>query len=168
LKENHPNLSVDSTDLFLLKLVQDDGQIPNAKVAEKLAMSETPCWRRRKRLEEKGLIVGYQANLNRELLGFEVLALVQICFSNHTDDLPFQFEKKIQEIPEILSCHNVTGEADYFLLVVAENLTSYEKFLRNTLRKLPGVNSIKSSLSLREVKSSSRLPINVLLNGSSE
>jgi len=164
LRKNQLNILLDSTDLSLLMLVQDDGQISNAKVAEKLSLSETPCWRRRKRLEEKGFIDSYQANLNRNLLGFEILALVQICFANHTDDAPSQFEKEIQGIPEIITCHNVTGEADYSLQVVAQDLASYEKFLRKTLRKLPGVTSIKSSLSLREVKNSTRLPIKTLLD----
>ncbi len=65
----------------------------------------------------------------------------------------------MRNTPEILSCHNVTGEADYFLQIVAEDLVAYESFLRKVLRRLPGVTSIKSSLSLREVKNSTRLPL---------
>jgi len=159
MRKNHPGNGLDTTDYALLALVQKDGRISNVKVAEALSLSETPCWRRLKRLEDKGYIDSYQANLNRHRLGFGVLALVQICFANHTNDAPSQFEKSVRSIPEILSCHNVTGEADYFLQIVAKDLVAYERFLRKVLRKLPGVTSIQSSLSLREVKHSTRLPL---------
>jgi len=149
MRKNHPGNGLDTTDYALLALVQKDGRISNVKVAEALSLSETPCWRRLKRLEDKGYIDSYQANLNRH----------QICFANHTDDAPSQFEKSVRSIPEILSCHNVTGEADYFLQIVAKDLVAYERFLRKVLRKLPGVTSIQSSLSLREVKHSTRLPL---------
>lgn len=159
MKKNPPNIKLDDTDYALLSLVQKDGRIPNSKVAETLSLSETPCWRRLKRLEENGYIIDYQANLSRHRLGLGVLALVQICFANHTDDAPSQFENTVLNIPEILSCHNVTGEADYFLQIVADDLHAYEIFLRTVLRRLPGVTSIRSSLSLREVKNSTRLPL---------
>lgn len=151
--------ALDETDIALLSLLQQDGRMSNARLAEALALSETPCWRRLKRLEERGVVEGYQANLNRRRLGFGVLALVQVCFANHADEGPAQFEALVQDIPEILSCHNVTGEADYFLQVVAKDLEGYGRFVSEVLRKLPGVTSIRSSLSLREVKASSRLPL---------
>jgi DNA-binding Lrp family transcriptional regulator len=159
MRKNTPEKGLDATDYALLALVQEDGRISNVKVAEALSLSETPCWRRLKHLEDKGYIKGYQANLDRHQLGFGVLALVQICFANHTDDAPSQFEKAVRSIPEVLSCHNVTGEADYFLQIIARDLVAYEQFLRKVLRKLPGVTSIQSSLSLREIKHSTRLPL---------
>ena len=159
MRKNHAEPELDDTDLSLLELVQEDGRISNTKVAENLSLSEAPCWRRRKHLEDEGFIDNYQANLNRQRLGFGVLALVQISFADHTDDAPSQFEEEVQNIPEILSCHNVTGEADYFLQIISKDLVSYEQFLRTVLRKLPGVTSIRSSLSLREIKNTTRLPL---------
>jgi len=156
---NVPASGLDDTDRALLALVQQDGRMSNAKLAEALSLSETPCWRRLKRLEAEGVIDGYQANLNRRRLGYGVLALVQLCFGNHSDDAPSNFEAAVQHIPEVLSCHNVTGEADYFLQVVAKDLEAYGRFVSDVLRKLPGVTSIRSSLSLREVKASTRLPV---------
>lgn len=150
---------LDDTDRALLALVQVDGRMSNARLAEALSLSETPCWRRLKRLEAEGIIDGYQANLNRRRLGLGVLAVVQLCFANHTDDAPTRFEEAVQHIPEVLSCHNVTGEADYFLQVVARDLDAYGVFVAEVLRKIPGVSSIRSSLSLREVKASTRLPV---------
>ena len=159
MRKNHAEPELDDTDLSLLELVQEDGRISNTKVAENLSLSEAPCWRRRKRLEDDGFIDNYQANLNRQRLGFGVLALVQISFADHTNDAPSQFEEEVQNIPEILSCHNVTGEADYFLQIISKDLVSYEQFLRTVLRKLPGVTSIRSSLSLREIKNTTQLPL---------
>ena len=159
MRKNPPLPKIDETDYALLALLQKDGRASNVKLAENLNLSETPCWRRLKRLEDTGFIKGYQANLNRRQLGFGVLAFVQICFAIHTDDLPEQFEQAIQGIPEVLSCHNVSGEADYLLQIVSEDLETYEKLLRGVIRRLSGVTSIKSSFSLREVKASTNLPL---------
>ena len=159
MRKNISIPKIDETDYDLLALLQKDGRAPNAKLAKNLNLSETPCWRRLKRLEDTGIIKGYQANLDRHLLGFGVLAFVQLCFAIHTDDSLEKFEEAIQGIPEILSCHNVTGEADYLLQIVSEDLETYEKLLREVIRRLPGVTSVKSSFSLREVKASTNLPL---------
>ncbi len=154
-----PKPNIDETDYALLSLIQKEGRASNKKLAQSLNLSETPCWRRIKRLEETGVIEGYQAVLNRRLLGFGVLAFVKVGFAVHTDDSPYRFEEAIQAIPEVLSCHNVSGEADYFLQIVARDLEAYELLLRTQLRRLPGVTSIKSSISLREIKDSRNLPL---------
>lgn len=131
----------------------------NARLAERLKLSETPVWRRLRRLEEDGVITGYQALIDRKKLGIGLLAFVRVTFANHSGEQPFQFEEAIQAIPEILSCHNVSGESDYLLQVVARDLESYGDFVSKVLRKLPGVAEIHSSLSMREIKASNRLPI---------
>ena len=150
---------VDETDLRILRALQTDGRLSNARLAEKLFLSETPCWRRLKRLETEGFIEGYQANLSRQKLGIGVVAFAQVTLGNHAGDTPLLFENLVAEMPEILSCHNVTGDCDYMLQVVAEDLDAYGAFVRDRLRKLPGVTSIRSNLSLKDVKSSSVLPI---------
>ncbi|MFX8980415.1 Lrp/AsnC family transcriptional regulator, partial [Acinetobacter baumannii] len=80
---------------------------------------ETPCWRRLKRLEDEGYIDGYQANLNRRRLGYSVLAFVQLTFNDHSTEAAQAFKDLVLARPEVLSCHNITGEADYLLQVVA-------------------------------------------------
>lgn len=151
--------TLDQTDLAILRALQADGRLSNAKLSEKLALSETPCWRRLKRLEAEGFIAGYQASLDRRKLGYGVVAFVQVTLGNHAGETPLLFEKLAASTPEILSCHNVTGDCDYMLQVVARDLDAYGTFVRDQLRKLPGVTSIRSSLSLREVKFSSALPV---------
>ncbi|HEY8607797.1 MAG TPA: Lrp/AsnC family transcriptional regulator [Noviherbaspirillum sp.] len=150
---------LDDTDLRLLRLLQEEGRISNARLAERLSLSETPVWRRLRRLEEDGYVRGYQAVLDQRKLGFGVTAFVLITFAIHTGQQPYKFEEAIQAIPEILSCHNITGEADYLLQVVARDLEDYGDFVTRVLRKLPGVTAIRSSLSMREVKATSRLPL---------
>ncbi|MBR8841852.1 MULTISPECIES: Lrp/AsnC family transcriptional regulator [Pseudoalteromonas] len=146
-------------DNDILWHMQRDGRLTNAKLANELAMSESPCWRRLKRLEEEGYIESYQANLDRRKLGFGVLAFVQLTCTEHDSQTTTTFEAVIQNCDQVLSCHNTTGDADFLLQVVAKDLDDYSQFIDNTLRKLPGVSSIRSSLSLRELKASSRLPI---------
>lgn len=151
--------ALDQTDRAILRELQADGRLSNAKLSEKLALSETPCWRRLKRLEAEGFIEGYQANLSRKKLGYGVVAFVQVTLGNHAGETPLLFEKLVASMPEILSCHNVTGDCDYMMQIVAEDLDTYGTFVRDQLRKLPGVTSIRSNLSLRDVKSSTALPV---------
>ena len=132
-----PDEKIDRTDYSILSFLQKHGRTSNVKLADHLNLSETPCWRRLKRLESSGFINEYRAILNRRKLGFDIFAFVQIKFSNHTNEDPEEFEKAVQEIPEILSCHNVTGDADYMLIVVSQNLESYEELLRLSIRQLP-------------------------------
>lgn len=150
---------LDKTDRSLLRLLQDDGSLSGAALGERLSMTVTPCWRRRKRLEVLGIIQGYQANLDRRMLGFHVLAFAQVRFVDHSANAPDDFERVIQALPEVLSCHKVTGEADYVLTVLAADLESYGRFIEDVLRKQPGIGSIQSSLSLREIKSVTRIPV---------
>lgn len=84
---------------------------------------------------------------------------MQITLGDHAGDAPLQFEQRVAAMPEVLSCHNVTGESDYLLQVVAADLDTYGVFVRDTLRRLPGVSAIRSNLSLREIKSSHALPL---------
>ncbi len=150
---------LDAVNAQILNLLQNDGRMTNAKMAEHLSMSETPCWRRLKRLEESGFIDGYQANLNRRKLGLGVMAFVQLSCSEHDQASTAEFQRIIEATPSILACHNTTGEDDFLLIVVARDLDDYSSFVESTLRRLPGVTSIRSNLSLKEMKSSSKLPV---------
>lgn len=159
METNRSFEQLDDIDRSILRLLQQDGSLSNARLAELLSLSVTPCWRRRHKLEQEGFIEGYQANLNRRQLGYGVLAFVQLGFGVHTDELPNRFEQAIMDYPEVMSCHKITGSADYLLQVVAADLEGYGQFVEQVLRRLPGVTSIHSSLALREVKASSRFPV---------
>ncbi|MHA6574615.1 Lrp/AsnC family transcriptional regulator [Pseudomonas yamanorum] len=155
---------LDKVDIAISERLQRDGRLSNVKLAEQLSLSEASCWRKQKRLEECGVIEGYQAILNRRKLGLGVMAFVQISCSDHSEEATEKFEKIIASAPQVLSCHNTTGEADFLLQVVARDLDSYSKFVEKVLRKLPGVLSIRSNLSLREMKTTHRFPVAELLS----
>jgi DNA-binding Lrp family transcriptional regulator len=159
LEREKPVTDLDDTDLAILATVQAEGRIPISKLAESVALSETPCARRLKRLETDGYITGYRAQLDRERMGFGVLAFVQLSVSIHTDEATRAFEDTILGCAEVISCHNVTGRADFLLQVVAPSLTEYGRFIDRVLRKLPEIKSIESSLCLREMKPAGGLPI---------
>lgn len=150
---------IDRVDAEILARLQKDGRLSNARLASDLGLSETPCWRRLKRLEEAGIIEGYQAVLNRRKLGLGVMAFVQIGCVQHDEKATQAFHQAVLASANVLSCHNTTGEADYLLVVVAKDLDDYSQFVETVLRFLPGVTSIRSSLSLRELKASNLLPI---------
>lgn len=150
---------IDRIDADILTRLQSDGRLSNARLAEQVSLSETPCWRRLKRLEESGVIEGYQAVVNRRALGLGVMAFVQLTCSEHDEKTTAAFQKAIEASPQVLSCHNTTGDADFLLQVVARDLDDYSRFVEQVIRRLPGVTSIRSNLSLRELKSSNRLPI---------
>ncbi|UQB79407.1 Lrp/AsnC family transcriptional regulator [Pseudomonas shirazica] len=150
---------IDAVDLDLLRLLQEDGTLSSAALSERLSMTVTPCWRRRKRMEELGIIKDYQANLDRRKLGYDVMAFAQVRFGNHSANAPDEFEQVIMKLPQVLSCHKVTGEADYVLTVLATDLESYGIFVEEVLRRQPGISSIQSSLALREIKAVSRIPV---------
>ncbi|EAQ47758.1 probable transcriptional regulator, AsnC family protein [Roseobacter sp. MED193] len=153
--------AIDAVNVQILNHLQRDGRMTNAKLAEHLSMSETPCWRRLKKMEEAGIIEGYQANLSRRKLGLGVMAFVQLSCSEHDQASTAEFQRIIEVTPNILACHNTTGEDDFLLIVVARDLDDYSTFVDSTLRRLPGVTSIRSNLSLKEMKASSKLPVRV-------
>ena len=149
----------DKTDLSILALLQMDGRLSNAKLASAVAISEAACWRRVRALEKSGYIQSYQANLDRRKLGFGVMAFVQLTYIEHDTQTTEEFERIMLDSDNVLTCHNTTGQADYLLQVVAKDLDDYSRFIDQVLRRLRGVSAIQSNISLKELKSSSRLPL---------
>lgn len=150
---------LDEKDLEMLAILQEDGRLSNTGLADRLAISETPCWRRLKRLVDEKIVTGFQAILNRRKLGLGVMSFVQLSCGQHDPEITRAFEKTILDCPQVLACHNTTGEADFLLQVVARDLDDYSRFVDTVLRRLPGVTRIRSNISLRELKSSNRLPL---------
>lgn len=152
-------MSLDRTDRQLLRALQGDARLTTAQLAEQVALSASPCWRRIKALEATGAVRGYHARLDPAALGWGVTAFVHVMLENHRRDLGERFEQAVGSIDRVIACHNVSGEYDYLLQVVARDLQDFGEFARDALRSLPGVKEINSSLSLREVKSGPDLPV---------
>lgn len=151
--------TLDKIDLSILRLLQQDGSMSNPQLAGHVALSVTPCWRRLKRLEDEGFITGYQAKVNRRKLGLDILSFVQLSFTQASDASARQFEETVLAHPAVLSCHKITGQADYMLQVITRDLDAYSDFVEKVLRTVPGIGMIHSSLAMREIKSSNLVPI---------
>ena len=144
---------LDALDMAILSALSENGRLSQVDLAERVPLSATAIARRIKALEEKGVIEGYQARVNRSALGLEMTVLVQISLQSQSEVLLAEFEKAVTAAPSVVSCHLMSGEDDYVLTVLARDLTDYERIHRHELSRLPGVTRLRSSFALREVKS---------------
>lgn len=150
---------LDRTDQRLLSALQDDARLTVAELAERVSLSTSPCWRRVRRLEQAGYIEGYHARLSATRLDYGITAFVSVVMGSHTQKIARAFEAKVQNIPEVIACHNVSGRYDFLLEVVATDLAAYGEFARDVLQALPGVTELHSSFSLKSLKPQRRLPL---------
>lgn len=152
-------VALDRTDRALLEALQNNARLTVAQLADRVSLTPSPCWRRIKRLEEAGLIKGYRAVLCPEKLGYGVTAFVNVMMGTHEKDVSNRFEQRLAEIPEVVSCHHVSGKYDFLLEVVAEDLQAFGEFTRNVLQTMPGVKEIYSSFSMKVLKDDRLLPV---------
>lgn len=150
---------MDLVDAKILREVQSDAGRSMAEIAESLAMSTSAYHRRLKALEQSGAISGYAAVLNSKALGLRLQAFVEIRLSDQSQQTMDRFEEAANSFDEILSCHLLSGDADYMLRIAARDLDHFDRLHRDCLAKLPSVSSIKSSFSIREVKAWSGYPV---------
>jgi Lrp/AsnC family transcriptional regulator, leucine-responsive regulatory protein len=150
---------MDKRDAVLLQALQSDGRQTNAALAKLVHLAEAPTWRRVKALEDEKVIQSYRAVLDPRKLGYVVTAFVSIRFSSHDLSLQAAFEEQVQQMDEVLWCHNVSGSVDFLLCVVARSLSEYGDVVSSRLRRLPGVTAIESSFSLRRVKEFTGYPL---------
>ena len=157
-KKKNTNTGLDDTDLSLLNYIQNDGRISNSKLSEKLNLSDTPCWRRWKRLEEEQYISEYRAVLNRKKLGFSVVGFTQVSLGSHEEENTDLFEQYVSSTDWIPLCHCITGTADYIVQVIARDLDEYYERIHQ-LRRVKGVSALHSSISVKEIKNSNQIPL---------
>ncbi len=150
--------NVDRIDKHLLRLLQKDGRLTNAELAEQVGLSASPCARRLKRLEEQGIIDGYRVSLSRKEVGIAMTVFVEVSLNNHQEVSIENFELAVVDMEEVISCHVVSGAYDYLLEVVSPDLTAYETFTRK-LQRLTNVKDIHTHLAIRQVKGNTALPI---------
>ncbi len=150
---------LDGVDVKLLGLLQHDASLSSAELAEKVGVSQSPCWRRIRRMEEAGIIRRRVAIVDREALGFGVEVFVRIKLSEDGLKATAAFEAAIHDLPEVMECHMLLGEIDYRLRVVVRTLDDFDRFLRDHLAHMPGVREIESSIVVSEVKNTTALPL---------
>lgn len=151
--------NLDKFDIGILAALQADGRLTNAELAQRVGLSAAPCWRRVRALEEAGFIRGYHAEIDRHKIGLGVLAFVRIDAEISSGIRTREMEEAIRAIPEVVSCHYISGQGMFELQVVAQDLDSFATFTRTVLLNLPNVKDMHTSFSLGEVKSSSSWPL---------
>ncbi len=151
--------TLDKFDLAILNELQADARLTNAELAARVGLSAAPCWRRVRALEEAGFIKGYRAELDREKIGLGVLAFVRLDAERNTGDATRVLEEAVRELPEVISCHYISGTGTFELQVVAQDLDHFSRFALQRLINLPNVKDLHTSFSLGEVKASSTLPL---------
>ena len=150
---------LDRASREILEALQADARLSTQALAEKVGLSATPVWRRVKEMEERGLIRGHVALLDREKLGLSICVLANVSLVRHSEGAVEQFERLVATQREIIECHAITGEADYVIKVVAADMKAYDAFLQQHIFKLPGVSSVRSNVVLREGKYETALPV---------
>ncbi|MCC5887614.1 MAG: Lrp/AsnC family transcriptional regulator [Gammaproteobacteria bacterium] len=152
-------IELDDFDRRILRVLQDDADCSMAELGERVGLSHTPCWRRVKKLEAKGVIRGRVVLLDPERLHLTVNVFVEVRLGQQDEDTLNAFEAAVQSIDEIVESYTVSGEKDFLLRVVVADVASYEALLKKQLVHLPGVASLSSVFALRQVKYTTRLPL---------
>jgi len=144
-------MAIDAIDAAILRILQQNGRIANAEMAEKVGLSASACSRRVDILEKSGVISGYHARLSHKALDYRIMVIVHISLSGQFAKTLTEFEAAVKLCPNVLVCYLMSGEYDYILRVAAKDLEDYERIHRDWLSALPHVVKINSSFSLREI-----------------
>ncbi len=150
---------LDAIDLKLLNVLQHDCSLSAAELADRVGLSQSPCWRRVQRLKDEGYIKHEIAILDRKKLGLNAHIFARVKLSAHGRAHLAEFSKAVQSFPEVLECYVMLGEIDFLLRIVTADVDAYEKFFFERLSRLPGIQEINSTVALSEIKASTALPL---------
>ena len=150
---------LDRYDIAILRELQRDARLSNTELANRIGISAAPTWRRVRWLEEQGYITGYRAELDRRKLGLGVLAFVRVDADRNAAATTRELEEAIRRLPEVISCHYISGAGTFELQVMATDLDAFSRFSLDALLNLPHVKDLHTSFSLGEVKAGAALPL---------
>jgi DNA-binding Lrp family transcriptional regulator len=151
-------MSLDKTDCRLLAALQQDAQLTAQELGERLNLSASQAGRRRQRLEAEGYITGYAAKLDAGKLGLDVQAFVQVQMATHAPEAAKSFQRLLRTQPEIISAWTLTGEADYLLRVICEDLSALNRVIHEVLLPHPAVSRVQSQIVMNQFKADAPLP----------
>jgi len=157
--ESSRQVSLDETDKTILRLLQTDGRVSNAEIARRVGLSAPATHARVRRLEDAGVVRQYSTLLDREAMGFDMVCFINVSLQLHQFEAIERFKELVQDMPEVLECHHITGEFDYLLKAVFRNRDELQEFVVNKLTPIPGMARINTSLALIEIKATQQLPI---------
>jgi DNA-binding Lrp family transcriptional regulator len=152
-------MTFDRIDRAILHALQSDGRLSNVALATKVNLSESAVLRRVRQLEEAGVIAGYAMLVDQAKVGYPSDVFVQISLHRQQGEDLEKFEAAVRDVPEVMECYLMTGDADYLLRVVASDAADFERIHTRILTRLPGVARVRSSFSLRTVVKKSEVPI---------
>ncbi len=154
-----PKCELDAIDRRIVAELQANARLSNIELAEKVGLSPSPCLRRVKRLERDGYIAAYRASLQRSRVGLGFSVFLAVKINGHANVEAVRFEQAVVDMPEVVACHLVSGEADYFLEVVVPELEDYQRFLVGKLLNLPIVREVRSNIATQTLKAGAPLPL---------
>ena len=152
-------LPLDRTDLQILKILQEDGRITVKELARRVHLSPTPVFDRMRRLEASGIIERYTTVLNADKLGQGFIVFCSVKLRRMGKDIAHDFIDRIQDIPEVAECYNISGEFDFLLKIYAPDMHYYNEFLINVLGTIESLGSVQSCFVMNPVKTSVGLPL---------
>ena len=155
-------MTIDRTDLKILSALQKDASLSTAEIAQRVGLSQSPCWRRISLLEADGVIRKRVALLSREKVGLGVLVFTHVKLASHGwQSLP-KFKQKVVSFAEVVQCYMVIGDFDFILLVATRTINDYNEFIQKRLSQVPGVQAIESRIVLEEAKNTTELPLELV------
>lgn len=152
---------LDRNDRAILRELQLDSRQTMQQLALKTGMSSSACWRRIRSLEESGVIDRYAVIVNPRQAGFALSSMTMVSLARHEETNVENFVREVMRHPEVLECFATSGEADFHLRVVVEDMDAYNKFLDDFIFRLPGVSQVRSNIVLKEIKMDTALPFKV-------
>lgn len=156
-KQSIPNLDV--IDFRILEELQRDGALSNVELARRVHLSPSPCLARVKTLESSGVISRYVALVNAARLGLGLSVFISISLKTQSKEALAEFERRIQEHDEVMECYLMTGDSDYLIRVAVADIGALEKFILEQLTPIPGIEKIRSSFALKQVRYKTALPL---------
>ena len=151
-------MKLDSTDLQILALLQEDAALSVADIASKVNLSQTPCWKRVQRLKETGVIRAQVALCDARKLGVGTTVFVAVRTNQHTEDWARKFVSAVREIPEVVEAYRMSGETDYLLRVVVSDIDDYDRVYKQLIRDV-ALFDVSSSFAMEQIKYSTALPV---------
>lgn len=151
--------NIDRYDIRILEALQENSRIKIADLAQRVALTTTPCVRRIHLMEEAGLIAGYTVLLDQEQVGYPVTVIIELRLGGRSQEVIEHFERKISKLPEVMECYMISGREDYFLKIITQSLDSYQLFLREKILNISGVQNVTSTFVLDKVVDRTSIPL---------
>ena len=150
---------IDDVDRRILNAIQEDGKLSLQELADKCLSTTATCWRRLNNLEQSGLVLGYHAIVDRKKLGYSICAFVNLSIEHQYKKFTPEIASQIEAREEVMECYATTGDSDFTFRVIAKDIDTYNLFIQEFLFTLPGVSNVRSSIALREIKQTTRVPV---------